>query len=257
MFYTERGAGDPLLLIMGITATGSVWEKHVSYWQNEFRCILPDNRGVGQTDKPPGPYTSVMMADDLIGLMDSLSISKARIVACSMGSIVAQEMMLHHPERVQSAVLMCPWARVDSYGEAIFQHIVHCKARLRPEEFVTFIQLLIFSKAAWDSPEMFQTLIDDRGAAALEPNPQPLFALEAQAAACIMHNALSRLAKVRCPCLVIGGCRDIFTPVWMAEEIASAVPQCDLHLYESAGHAFHWEHLSDFNERVLTWLRAH
>jgi pimeloyl-ACP methyl ester carboxylesterase len=257
MFYTESGAREPVLLIMGITATGAVWEKHAGYWHNEFRCILPDNRGVGQTDKPPGPYTSAMMAADCVGLLDALSISKARVVGCSMGSIVAQEMMLNHPERVQSAVLMCPWARVDRYASGIFSHMVHSKARLTPEEFATFIQLLIFSKAAWDNTALYKTMLYDRRGAGLDPNPQPLFALEAQAAACVTHDALKRLRNVRCPCLVIGGGGDIFTPAWMAKEIAATIPRCDLHLYESAGHAFHWEHLDDFNERVLAWLRAH
>ena len=58
MYYEERGAGDPLLLIMGITARGAVWEKHAEHWARDFRCILPDNRGVGLSDKPAGPYTS-------------------------------------------------------------------------------------------------------------------------------------------------------------------------------------------------------
>ena len=52
MFYEEQGSGDPLLLIMGITAPGAVWEAHAEAWQANFRCILGDNRGVGQSDKP-------------------------------------------------------------------------------------------------------------------------------------------------------------------------------------------------------------
>ena len=55
LYYEERGTGDPLLLIMGITAPGSVWEKHADDWQHSFRCIMGDNRGVGQSDKPAGP----------------------------------------------------------------------------------------------------------------------------------------------------------------------------------------------------------
>ena len=58
MHYTEQGNGDPLLLIMGITAPGAVWEAHAEEWQKDFRCILGDNRGVGESDKPEGPYTS-------------------------------------------------------------------------------------------------------------------------------------------------------------------------------------------------------
>ena len=50
MYYEEDGSGDPLICIMGITATGDVWEAHVEAWKEHFRCIKPDNRGVGQTD---------------------------------------------------------------------------------------------------------------------------------------------------------------------------------------------------------------
>jgi pimeloyl-ACP methyl ester carboxylesterase len=85
MYYEEKGSGDPVLLIMGITATGDVWQAHSDHWSEEFRCIMPDNRGVGQTDKPAGDYTSAMMADDYAGLLDALGISQARVVGVSMG----------------------------------------------------------------------------------------------------------------------------------------------------------------------------
>jgi pimeloyl-ACP methyl ester carboxylesterase len=62
---------------------------------------------------------------------------------------------------------------------------------------------------------------------------------------------------VRAPALVIGGEADIFTPAWMAREVAAALPQADLHLYPNAGHAFHWERMADFNPRVRDWLLAH
>ncbi|MGH7868068.1 MAG: alpha/beta fold hydrolase, partial [Candidatus Dormibacteraceae bacterium] len=254
MYYEATGAGDPLILIMGITARGVVWEKHAAFWQSRFRCIAPDNRGVGFTDKPEGPYTSVLMAEDYAGLMAAMGISQARIVGCSMGSIIAQQLALRHPDRVRSMVLMCPWARCDRYALDVFRHLTDCKARLRPEEFVRFVQLLIYAKPSWDDAAFHHELINARGQSAVDPNPQPLHGLEAQAAACMEHNSLDALSTIRCPCLVIGGRSDIFTPVWMAEEVAARIPHCDLHLYEGAGHAFHWERFEDFNPRVLKWL---
>ena len=83
MFYEEQGSGDPLLLIMGITAPGAVWEAHAEAWQANFRCILGDNRGVGQSDKPDGPYSSEMMADDYAGrvVVGKVNIDEARSLA--------------------------------------------------------------------------------------------------------------------------------------------------------------------------------
>lgn len=254
LFYEERGSGDPLLLIMGITAPGAVWEKHVAVWEKSFRCILVDNRGVGNSSKPPGPYTTAQMADDCAGLLDVLKLEKVRVVGCSMGSTIAQQLAIRHPDKIRSMVLMCPWARCDNTAKAIFQHMVNCKARLRPEEFSLYIQLLIYSKNSWDDGQMHSGLLEDRKNAAQDTNPQPLIGLEGQAAACISHDVLAELGQINLPTLVIDGEEDAFTPSWMTLEVAQAIPNAELHLYKNSGHAFHWENIEDFNPRVRDWL---
>jgi pimeloyl-ACP methyl ester carboxylesterase len=257
LFYEEIGHGPPLLCIMGITAPGSVWQLHAEVWAQQFRCVIGDNRGVGKSDKPIGPYSSEMMADDYAGLLDHLKIDAAHVVGCSMGSIIAQQLALNHPDRVASAILMCPWARCDRYAVGVFDHMKRIKARLTPTEFIEYIQLLIFTKPYWDDDMQFRGMEEGRRLAATNENPQPLHALEAQADACIHHNTLNRLDRIACPTLVIGGANDIFTPRWMAEEIAQRIPNAELHLYDGAGHAFHWECMDDFNSRTLQWLRSH
>lgn len=257
MHYEEQGSGDPLILIMGITAPGAVWEAHADDWSQNFRCIMADNRGVGQSDKPAGDYSSAMFADDYAGLMDALGIEQARIVGVSMGSIIAQQLALLHPSKVKSTVLMCPWARCDRYAKSVFQHMKDCKARLTPSEFMEWIQLLIFTKPFWDNDEAYQSLLEGRQGANADPSPQPLHGLAGQAAACVNHDVLSQLSKINCPSLIIGGKDDIFTPRWMAEEVAAGIPGSELHLYDNAGHAFHWEVMDDFNPRVRQWLLAH
>ncbi|TVP47671.1 MAG: alpha/beta hydrolase [Mongoliibacter sp.] len=256
IYFEERGSGEPLLLIMGITAPGSIWEKHVDQWAKAFRCILVDNRGVGKSDKPLGPYSSLQMAQDCIGVLDYLGLDKIKIVGVSMGSIIAQQMAIHFPTRVKALVLMCPWARCDNAAKAVFQHIKDCKAKLKPEEFSLYIQLLIFSKRSWDNDELYSGLLEDRKNAALEPNPQPLTGLEAQADACIDHSVLNELNEIACPTFVLGGEEDGFTPQWMTKEVAAAIPKSKLHIYPKSGHAFHWENLEDFNERVGDWLES-
>ncbi|WP_194972406.1 alpha/beta fold hydrolase [Aquiflexum lacus] len=255
IYFEERGSGEPLLLIMGITAPGSVWEKHVAHWAKSFRCILVDNRGVGKSDKPAGPYTSFQMTQDCIGVLDYLGLGVVKVVGVSMGSIIAQQLAIHFPTRVKALVLMCPWARCDNTAKAIFQHMIDCKARLKPEEFSVYIQLLIFSKKSWDDEDFHKGLLEDRKNAALDPNPQPLIGLEGQAAACVSHSVLDDLEKVTCPTFVLGGEEDVFTPQWMTKEVAAAIPNSILHIYPKSGHAFHWENLEDFNERVDQWLK--
>ena len=257
LHYEERGSGEPLLLIMGITAPGSVWQKHADDWQQHFRCIMPDNRGVGHSDKPAGPYTTAQMANDCAGLLDHLGLPTVRVVGVSMGSTIAQQLALRHPHKVRSFVLMCPWARCDRTAEGIFRHMATIKARLRPEEFARYIQLLIYSKRSWDDDDLFADMLAGQQQAAIDPMPQPLHGLEGQAEACITHTVQAELSAIDKPCLVIGGRADQFTPVWMAEEVANAIPNAELHLYDGAGHAFHWECIEDFNPRIRNWLAAH
>lgn len=252
LHYQERGAGDPLLLIMGITADHTVWEPHVLAWEKNFRCILPDNRGVGLTDKPSGDYTTAQMADDLAGLLDHLGLDKIRVVGVSMGGAIALQLALRHPDKVSAMVLMCPWARCDAMAKGIFEHMVDCKARFTPEEFSLYIHLLIFSKSTWDNPKKRAEL--EEGRKADPPFPQPLHGLAGQAAACINQNVYDDLGKIKTPTLILGGEADIFTPPWMGKEIAEAMPNAEIYLYEDLGHAFHFENIEDFNARVEKWL---
>src|SRR5208283_3232592 len=106
MACQERGQGDPLILIMGLGAPGSVWEEHVKEYEKYFHCYLLDNRGAGDSDKPAGPYSTRMMAEDVAGLMNALSIPSARVAGISMGSAIAQELALAHPDKVRSLVLV-------------------------------------------------------------------------------------------------------------------------------------------------------
>jgi pimeloyl-ACP methyl ester carboxylesterase len=255
MQYEVHGEGEPVLCIMGITAPGAVWQAHVDDWSKEFMCLTPDNRGVGKSDKPTGDYTSAMMADDHVNLLDHLGIKKAHVVGCSMGSIIAQQIALRHPDRVKSVTLMCSWARCDAYAKSVFKHILKCKAHFRGEDFMEYIQLLIFDKSSWDNPEFLQGLVDGRAAAASDPNPQPLHGLEGQCAACINHDVLDQLGQLTHPALVIGGENDIFTPRWMAEEIHAALPNSSMYLYPNAGHGFHFENIADFNQRVADFIK--
>jgi hypothetical protein len=92
-----------------------------------------------------------MMADDYAGLMDQLGIKQARVVGCSLGSAIAQQLALRHPEKVKSMILMCTWARQDRFGLYTWQHLIKAKANMRPEDFMQWIQMLIFTKPWFDN----------------------------------------------------------------------------------------------------------
>jgi 3-oxoadipate enol-lactonase len=82
MFYVEAGTGDPLVLVMGFGGDHLAWALQIPAFAGRYRVIALDNRGVGQTDAPDIPYTTPMMADDTVGLLDALGIERAHVCGC-------------------------------------------------------------------------------------------------------------------------------------------------------------------------------
>jgi pimeloyl-ACP methyl ester carboxylesterase len=107
MAYRLEGAGDPLLMIMGITGSKYHWLGFEKKLAADFLTIAFDNRGVGETSAPPGPYAMTQMAADTVGLLDALAIDRVHVFGVSMGGMVAQEIALTYPERVRTLVLGC------------------------------------------------------------------------------------------------------------------------------------------------------
>src|SRR5215470_2280147 len=117
VYYEEHGSGDPLLLIMGLAADSVAWMFQLPDFSAKYRTIVFDNRGVGRTSKPAGPYTISQMADDAAGLLDSLDVRRAHVLGVSMGGMIAQEIALRHPERVRGLVLGCTYPEPDAEAE--------------------------------------------------------------------------------------------------------------------------------------------
>lgn len=103
--YNARGDGQPLILIIGFASAQTSFFGLARVLAKHYRVVTFDNRGVGGSDKPAGPYSISMMAGDTIGLMDYLRIEKAHIMGGSMGGMIAQEMAIDHPQRVDRLIL--------------------------------------------------------------------------------------------------------------------------------------------------------
>jgi len=251
--FDERGSGPPLILLMGLGAPGSLWADHVSAYERHFRCFLIDNRGAGESDQPPGPYTTRMMAEDTARLMQSLGIERARVAGISMGSGIAQELALAHPDLVRSLVLISSWARCDAYTRAVFDHFKKMRALASPADFVQLLQLWITSPAYY--AQNLGNLARDQDNAADGYMPLPAFA--AQSDACSSHNTLDRLGEISAPSLLTVGALDIFTPMRLSDEMHARIPGSKLLIFDGRGHIHHWEDLQRFNAQTLQFLLEH
>lgn len=250
--YEERGAGDPLLLIMGLGAPGSLWEEHVAAYEKHFRCILMDNRGAGDSDKPRGPYTTRMMAEDTAGLMRGLGIDNARVAGISMGSAIAQELALAYPEKVRSMVLISSWSRCDKYTRAVFEHFARMRSIASPADFTQLLQLWIASAPYYE--ENNDQMIQDQELAG--ESYMPLEAFTAQCEACKNHNSYDRLDGITIPTLLTVGDADIFTPLHLTAEMHARMKSSVMQVFPGCGHIHHWEDLNHFNDVSLKFLLA-
>ena len=97
----------PLLLIHGLGYARWGWEPVLPELAEQFDVILFDNRGIGESDAPPGPYTVAEMADDAVRVLDEAGVERAHVLGTSLGGMIAQELALSHPERVDRLVLAC------------------------------------------------------------------------------------------------------------------------------------------------------
>ena len=254
--YKVEGIGLPLVMIAGINTNKGSWKPQTRVFKKYYCVITFDNRGAGQSDKPEGPYTIKMMADDTIGLMDHLNIQSADILGYSMGGMIAQELAINHPERVRKLVLASTWARMgetsgrsDELARAMqeFEKSSHDVASRR--RFASaFLDLAINKR----SNRVFYLPILK---ALIRIAPVSMLGSDGQADAAGAHDAADRLNMIKAPTLVTCGTEDRLIKPSSSYLIASLVPNAKLVKVPGGGHSFASEMSGEFNRVVLDFLR--
>lgn len=252
IYYQIRGEGDPLVLLMGFGADGNVWEKHVSEYEKHFKCIVLDNRGVGKSDQPKGPYSTKMMADDTVAVMKHTGVEKARIAGISMGGAITQELVLNYPEKVQSIALISTWPRFNNYAKTVYENLKKLRRTSKPDEFMELLQLWIFAPPFYENG--MNDLKEGQKGALDNPNPQTMEGFEGQLDACINHDTVSRLGQIKVPTLITIGDMDIFTPPAFSKVLHEGITGSQYVSFPEGGHVHHWEDLERFNKVTTEFL---
>jgi len=258
LHYEVHGEGEPLLLIMGYGADSNWWYLQTAAFSQEFKVIPFDNRGAGLSDKPDASYTMRMMADDAAGLLDALDIGAAHVFGVSMGGMIAQELVLHHPEKVMSLILGCTMPgghnAVPPEPESLLFLLDFERTKSLPlEQQVEELLPYLFSRGFL---ERNRDHVGEFIARAFE-HPTPIHGYRRQSEAFMGFNVYDRLPEIKVPTLVIAGTADRLVPVENSEILASRIPDAELVVLENVGHSFTGEAPEESNKAVLDFLRRH
>src|SRR5262249_60697244 len=121
LHYEELGRGPALMLVPGLNGVGAFWARQIPDFARDFRVVVHDHRGTGQSTHSRIRYSVEQMAGDVLRLMDRLGIASAHLVGHSTGAPIGQVIAQDHPDRLHSLVLSATWAGPDPYFRRLFE----------------------------------------------------------------------------------------------------------------------------------------
>ena len=250
--YRIDGEGDEtLVLVNGLADSKETWELQLPAFAERYRVVSYDNRGVGESAAPPGPYTTADMAGDLAGLVDALELDGFHLLGVSMGGMIAQEYAIAHADRLRSASFCCTYSYPGPFSLRMFA----CWRDLVPQLGVGFTQREVllwafttdFFEQRTDELEEIEQLMAE--------NPQPADGYVAQLHSIETHDTRGRLAAVTCPAMTLVGEEDILIYPKLSRRLHDELPHSTW-VEVPGGHACLWEHPEPFNRAVLDFLGA-
>ncbi len=231
MYWDARGSGPPVLLIMGLSFTHEMWFRLLPGLAPRYRAILFDNRGMGRSSVPDGPYTIAKMARDAAAVLRAAGESSAHVIGASMGGMIAQELALRMPEKVRSVVLGCtshsgvlgrwPDFRALPPPASIFK--LDRLGRERALSRLLYADNTPTERIEEDLKLRVGTKWEAKG-------------FRNQFAAILMWSAYLRLPNFRTPTLVVHGDQDRFLPPVNGRVLSRRIPGARFEVIPDAGH---------------------
>jgi pimeloyl-ACP methyl ester carboxylesterase len=252
--YEVRGDGDPLVLVHGLAYDRAGWGRLPDLLADHFTVVLLDNRGVGESDAPGGPYTVAQLAADVAAVLEAAAIERTNVLGVSLGGYVAQEFALTYPDRLEKLVL-CSTAPGGPKAYPMPQATVEVFARYptmeREAGLRMFVENSLGQRGVRDRPELVEEIFAYR----LGHAPS-VAAWRAQAEAGATYDSHDRIGAIAAPTLVLHGGEDIVVDPRNAELLDELIPNAHLELVPERGHLLVWEDSDRVAELVTEFLQA-
>ena len=256
IYWESQGQGEPVLIITGVGGGTWSYEDAINAWSPHHRVIVFDNIGAGLSDMPDRPYRIEEMADHAAAILDTAGETGAHVMGFSMGGMIAQELALGHPDRVQSLVLGCTHCggekRVPPPAEVIAKFANN--EGLSPEEIVDKnLALLVTPEFVWRGGDGLKRYKKRQ----LEAPLQPDYALQRQLEAIRSFDVCERVNNIRMPTLILTGEDDTLVPPENGHLLASLIKGAVLHSFPRTGHLIYLECAQEFHDTVLAFFHEH
>ena len=232
LHYEAHGRGPNLMLVPGLNGVGAFWARQIPDFARDFRVVVHDHRGTGQSTHSRIRYSVEQMAADVLRLMDRLGIASAHVAGHSTGGAIGQVIAQDHPDRVQSLVLSATWPGPDPYFRRLFEAR---KQTLRASGMEAYLagSALVLAPPWWVSANDAALAEQHRATAA---TAAPVEIIESRIDAILAFDRRARMREIRVPTLVVVAADDMVTPPFYSRELADGVPGAKLVVLDGGGH---------------------
>jgi pimeloyl-ACP methyl ester carboxylesterase len=255
VYYELHGEhpGTPLVLVTGIGGSCRGWlPLQVPEFSSSRRTLIFDHRGIGGSEDPGGPFTTADLAEDMIGLLDSLGIDRVDLLGLFLGGMIGQEFALRHGDRAERLVLSGTYARPDAKRRLLLQHWRDLALRATPLEAAIRERLLwTLQDDTLEQTDLIETMVEFFTRDGV-PVTEDVFVRQCNS--CLEHDAADRLPEIHHPTLVLCGRHDQLTPPKFHRELADGIPNAHLVTIAYGGHMVMAESAQRFNHVVLQFL---
>jgi pimeloyl-ACP methyl ester carboxylesterase len=252
--YETRGSGEALLLIHGLGYDRNGWGPLPDLLAEDFKVVLVDNRGVGESDAPEGPYSVAQLAEDAIAVLDAAGIEHTHLLGTSLGGYVALELALSHPERLNKLVLVST-APGGTHSHPMPQRGLEAFGRFPTLEREAGLRLMVENslgdRAVRERPELVDEVYDYR-----LTNAPAVAAWQAQAYAGATFDAFDRIAGIDLPTLILQGTGDNVVDPRNADLLAERIPGARVEVFPDRGHLLVWEEGTAIADTVKEFLQS-
>ncbi len=241
-----------LVLVHGLGYGRRGWGAVVDLLAERFRLVLIDNRGIGDSDVPEGPYTALEMASDVVAVLDEAGIDRAHVLATSLGGMIAQELASRHPQRIERLVLVASTPG----GEAAYpipertRKLLVEMTQLEPQDLLR----RAVENACHDDTVRYNPQLVERIMMLRLEQPQDPAGWRAQAAAGVSYEAGDRLRSVAAPTLVLHGDGDHVVDPRNADVLVRQIRHARQVRLPGTGHLSFWEAPDRFLRVVTDFL---